>query len=268
MSLVPRLPAHAEAAIHQFLRAQVKEAGCTGVVVGLSGGVDSALAARLAKDALGAEKVLGLLLPDEPYPASLLEETKSYASSLGITTRVLPIAGVEEAVHRWTPQLTDRLSLGNAKARIRMIALYGVARETNRLVMGTGNKSEILLGYFTKYGDGGVDVAPLGDLYKSQVYELARHLGVPSAILDRAPTAGLYEGQTDEAELGLPYRDLDAVLHGIEELHSIEEIRAQTGLSDEVVRGVEARVSANRHKRRPPPIPKLSLRTVGLDWRD
>jgi NAD+ synthase len=135
-------------------------------------------------------------------------------------------------------------------------------------VLGTGNKSEILLGYFTKYGDGGVDLLPLGDLYKTQVWALAEQLGLPEPIRSRPPTAGLYEGQTDEAELGLPYRDLDRILHGLEGLRSVEEIADATGLPLAAVRAIELRVAANRHKRRSAPIPKIGLRTVGIDWRD
>ena len=192
----------------------------------------------------------------------------AYGRSLGIATSVVPIAPIESAFRQQLPTISEPMSWGNTKARIRMIVLYAMARESRSLVLGTGNKSELLLGYFTKHGDGGVDLLPLGDLYKTQVWALAEELGLPGAIRTRAPTAGLYEGQTDEAELGLAYRDLDRILHGIEGLRTAEEIAAATELSLGSVRSVEARVALNRHKRRPAPIPKIGLRTIGLDWRD
>jgi len=268
MSLVPRLPPHAEATIHAFLRAQVESAEARGVVLGLSGGIDSALAARLARDSLGPSRVLGVLLPDSSYPAALAAETEEYARGLGIEHRTIPIEPVVAAFRALLPEQTDRTTTGNTKARIRMIVWYAIARETGRLVLGTGNKSELLLGYFTKYGDGGADLLPLGDLYKTEVRELAERLGLPAAIRDRAPTAGLWEGQTDEGELGVPYSAIDQVLRGLEELRDPAEIARISGIPLETVRQLEARVARNRHKRRPPPIPKLSLRTIGLDWRD
>ena len=268
MSLAPRLPSYAEPTIHQFLRAHTLDATSTGAVVGLSGGVDSALAARLAVDAIGAEHVEGLLLPDASYSPELRAETVSYAEGLGIPHRVVEIDGIETALRAVLPTVTDRAAWGNVKARVRMMLLYAFAREGRKRVVGTGNKSELLLGYFTKYGDGGVDLLPLGDLYKTQVYQLAEKLRLPDAIRARAPTAGLWPGQTDEEELGFRYGDLDAVLFGLEQLLDPEEIARRTHLPIEAVRSIESRVLANRHKRRLPPIPKLGLRTVGIDWRE
>jgi len=267
-SLTPRCPPHAIETIHQFLRAHALANGVEGVVVGLSGGIDSALVARLARDALGAEHVLGILLPDASFPAGLLEETLEYARALGIESRTIPIEPVEAAYRALLPELADRVALGNVKARIRMTIDYAVARERHRLVAGTGNKSELLLGYFTKYGDGGVDLLPLGDLYKSDLRAIAKELGLPAAIQERPPTAGLWEGQTDEAELGISYEEVDQILYGLEQLRSTEEIASLTGFSVDRVRGVEERVLRFRHKRRLPPIPKVRLRTIGLDWRE
>jgi len=266
--LVPRVPAHAVDAIGQFLRAHALGNGVDGVVVGLSGGIDSALVARLARDALGAQHVLGVLLPDAPFPDPLLKETEAFARELGIESRTIPIDPVEGAFRALLPELSDRVSLGNAKARIRMTVLYAVARERHRVVAGTGNKSELLLGYFTKYGDGGVDLLPIGDLYKTDVRAIAEELGLPAAIRGRPPTAGLWEGQTDEDELGIPYADLDQILYGLEQLRSEEEIATLTGFPLERVRAVAARVIQFRHKRRSPPIPKVRLRTIGIDWRE
>lgn len=262
------LPHGAAATIGTFLRAHVRLAGATGVVLGLSGGVDSAVAARLAADALGPGAVAAVFLPDGPADAELAAETSRFAASLGVALRQVDIAPITSAFRSTVPEVRDRVTLGNTAARVRMTVLYALAREERRLVLGTGNKSELLLGYYTKHGDGGVDLLPLGDLYKTDVWALARELGVPASIVDRPPTAGFWEGQTDEAELGIRYVEADRVLRAVEELRPEGEIPKLTGLAPEKVAAVLARVAANRHKRRLPPIPKLGLRTVGLDWRD
>ena len=268
MDLAPRLPAHAREAIAAFLAAHGRGPGPAGYVVGLSGGLDSALAARLARDAVGPERVLAVLLPTNGFPPALLEETEAYARDLGLETIARPIGRVEGAARELVPEVTDRVTLGNLTARIRMTILYTLARERGRLVLGTGNKSELLLGYFTKWGDGGVDLLPIGDLYKTSVRELAAELDLPEPVRRRAPTAGLWQDQTDEAELGLPYERLDRILHGLERLLPEPEIAERTGEAPEVVAAVVARVRAARHKRRMPPIAKVGLRTVGLDWKE
>ena len=264
----PSLSPQAESTIHQFLRAHALADGNTGVVIGLSGGVDSALTARLARDALGADRVLGVLLPDAGFPPELLTETEEYARSLGIASHTVPLGPAVVALHQLLPEVTDRVTRGNLVARLRMIVLYALARERRRLVAGTGNKSELLLGYFTKYGDGGVDLLPIGDLYKTEVNALAEQLGLPLPIRTRAPTAGLWEGQTDEAELGLPYSAIDRILYGLERLRTEEEIAERTGLPITQVRGVAERIAKSRHKRRAAPVAKVGFRTIGLDWRE
>jgi NAD+ synthase len=268
VNLVPHLPPHAEETIHQFLRHHAQGADRGGVVIGLSGGIDSSLTARLARDALGPSRVIGVLLPDAAYAVALQEETEAYARQLGIGVRRIPIDSIEEAIRALVPSVDDRVAWGNVKARIRMILLYATAREVGFRVAGTGNKSEILLGYFTKHGDGGVDLLPIGDLYKTEVRELAARLDLPLPIRERAPTAGLWEGQTDEEELGLPYAEIDRILYGIEQLRTPEEIHALTGIPSDVIGQIVHRVEQNRHKRRSPPIPKIGLRTIGIDWRD
>lgn len=267
-SLEPRLPPHAVDTIHQFLRHHALGGGADGVVVGLSGGVDSALVARLARDALGPTHVLGVLLPDAGYPPELRAETEAYARSLGVECVTISIEPLTRAFHAALPDATDRITRGNAAARLRMVVWYTFARERRRLVAGGGNKSELLLGYFTKYGDAGVDLLPIGDLYKTEVWALAKELDLPASFRDRAPTAGLWEGQTDEGELGIRYADADRILRGLEELRTPPEIASITGIPLERVRDVVRRVELSRHKRRPPPIPKIGLRTVGLDWRE
>lgn len=268
MSLTVQLPPHAEETIRQFLRANGEPPESMGYVVGISGGIDSALTARLARDAVGGDRVLALLLPDAPHPTDLERDTQEYAESLGIEARLLRIHEPEAALASLLPKNADRVTRGNFRARLRMSIVYSFARDTGRRVLGTGNKSEILLGYFTKYGDGGVDVLPLGDLYKTQLRQLAQSLSLPQKFLDRVPTAGFWEGQTDEGELGHSYEVLDRILLGLERLWKPDEIASALAIPLSVVEDVVRRVAANRHKRRLPPIPKLSLRTVGLDWRD
>ncbi|HXW66268.1 MAG TPA: NAD+ synthase [Thermoplasmata archaeon] len=265
---VPKLPDHALPAIAQFLRAHALSDSSNGLVVGLSGGVDSALTARLARDAIGAEHVLGVLLPDARFPPELRTETEAYARDLGIECLTIAIDPVVRAFHALLPQVDDRVTVGNVTARVRMTVLHTLARERRRLLAGTGNKSEILLGYFTKYGDGGVDLLPIGDLYKTEVWEAAARLDLPVAVRERAPTAGLWEGQTDEGELGMSYAEIDRILYGLERLRSEEEIATATGIALDRVREVTRRVAQTRHKRRPPPIAKVGFRTVGIDWRE
>lgn len=268
-ALRPRLPAHAREHVGTFIREHVALSGTEGVVVGLSGGVDSALVATLAVEALGPGRVVGLSLPDARAPPALREEVRAFAQGLGVRFRETPIAPVEDAViaslGAGSPGMVLR---GNVKARVRMILLYSEALASRLLVTGTGNKSEILLGYFTKYGDGGVDLLPIGDLYKTSVYDLGREVGLPGEVLTRAPTAGLWEGQTDEAELGFTYDFADRVLLGMEHLLPPGEIARKLEVPPGSVEAVAARVGRFRHKRRLPPIAKLSRRTVGVDWRD
>ncbi|MGI0055171.1 MAG: NAD+ synthase [Thermoplasmata archaeon] len=266
--LVPRLPAHAEETIGSFVRSHSLYHGNEGVVLGLSGGIDSALVARIARDAVGAPKVLAVLMPDEGLDPDLVRETERFAASLGIASRTVPIAPIEGAFRASLPEVADRVTVGNTKSRIRMSILYALARERRRVVVGTGNKSELLLGYFTKFGDGAVDLLPIGDLYKTQVREIAERLGLPAQIRDRAPSAGFWEGQTDEEELGVPYAEIDRVLYGHELGLSEEEIARRAGVGPEIVRGLIARVLQYRHKRRSPPVAKVGARTIGIDWKD
>ena len=252
-----------------FLRHHVKESGLKGVVVGMSGGLDSSLVAKLCADAIGPRNVLGLFLPEKSGPSPDEKDTKAWAKQLGIGFRTIPIGSiVDAAAKQFRIPEDDRVGLGNVKARVRMIALYQVARAESRLVIGTGNKSELAAGYTTKFGDAASDFAPIGDLYKTQVREIARHLGLPRAILEKVPTAGLWSGQTDEGELGISYDELDRILLGIElKLHT-EEIAERAEVTPKQVERIERLVEANVHKRKMPLIPKVGIRTFGLDWRE
>ena len=267
-AFAPKFREDQVAIVEAFIAHQVAASRRKGVVVGMSGGVDSALVAKLCADALGPRKVLALALP-EGAGGRDLEDARSWAAALGTPFREIDIAPL---VHAFESHLGarkgDRVSRGNLRPRVRMTILYYTANHEGRVVMGTGNKSEILTGYFTKMGDGGVDFLPIGDLYKTQVRAMAGYLGVPKRIVDKVPAAGLWAGQTDEAELGVPYDVLDRVLLGLELQLDPAAIadKAQVPLS--MVDRVDRMVAASIHKRKMPLIPKVGIRTVGLDWRE
>lgn len=194
----------------QWIREQVDASGTTGVVLGLSGGIDSAVVAGLSARALGPERVLGLIMPISSQSADAID-ARSVADAFGIEALDLDLAPAFEALMAALPEGSD-LAVANLKPRLRMIALYHRANTLNRLVIGTGNRSEFMVGYFTKHGDAGVDLLPLVGMYKHQVRAVAKAIGVPQAVLDRAPSAGLWAGQTDEDEMGVSYADLDRIL--------------------------------------------------------
>ncbi|NJE86079.1 NAD+ synthase [Thermococcus sp. CX2] len=236
--------------IVSFIREKVKEASATGVVIGISGGIDSATTAYLAVKALGKEKVLGLIMPY--YENGDVEDAKLVCKNLGIEYKLINIKPIVDEFEKAVSEL-DVKSKGNIMARTRMILLYAYANSMNRLVLGTSNRSELLTGYFTKWGDGASDYAPLINLYKTEVWELAKRLGVPEKIIQKKPTAGLWEGQTDEDELGISYKLLDEILWRLVDLKmSKEEIAEELGISLEKVEYVESLVKRSEHKRRLP----------------
>ncbi|MFQ5552115.1 MAG: NAD+ synthase [Thermoplasmata archaeon] len=269
MALRPSFREDQVSIIQSFLRHHWEESGREGFVLGMSGGLDSSVVARLSADAIGAPNVLGLAMPLKADDSEDERDAAEWADHLGIDFRVVEVGSMVESV---LGQLNipgdDRIGQGNVQARLRMITLYQIAHAENRLVIGTSNKSEVASGYFTLWGDGGSDFAPLGDLYKTQVREMARHLAIPHNILEKVPSAGLWEGQTDEGELGISYEDLDRVLLGLELEMPLEEIATRTGLSMKKVRETEALVRRSIHKRKMPLIPKVGIRTFGLDWRE
>jgi NAD+ synthase len=268
MALAPTFREEHADAIVMFIRDKVRDAKARGVVLGLSGGLDSTVVAALCVRALGPEKVLGILMPEATTPPKEMDDAVAVAKWLGIEHVVARLEPVMEAVRQLLGGDVEPRAFGNVKARARMTVLYYQAQTRGRLVMGTGNKSEILTGYFTKHGDGGVDYQPIGDLYKTQVRELARHLGVPANIVEKPPSAHLAPGQTDEGELGIRYEDLDRVLLGIELGMGDAEIAERTDMPEKECARVRGIVQATRHKRRAPLMPKLGIRTPGLDWRE
>lgn len=235
-----------EEKIIKFIRKKVEEAGATGVVLGLSGGIDSSLTAFLCAKALGKEKVLALLMPDTGG--------EQVAKLLGIDYENINLDNVAvaaQAACRFAD--ADRVPAGNLKARLRMALLYYHANVMKRLVAGTSNRTELLTGYFTKYGDGASDFIPLGGLYKTQVRELARFARLPEKIITATPTAGLWQGQTDEGELGIDYETLDRILGLFEKNRNVAQATEELKVPQEKVIAVWQRVRNNGHKREMPP---------------
>ena len=240
--------------IVNFIKETVKSANANGVVVGISGGVDSATTAFLCVRALGKEKVLGLIMPERGVTREEdIEDALNVCKILGISYKYVEINPMVDA---FLKNLEDGtyIDKANLKPRIRMIINYFYANSLNYLVAGTGNRSELMTGYFTKYGDGGVDFLPIGDLYKTEVWELARFLGVPKRIIEKKPSAGLWIGQTDEGELGITYVKLDTILKALEKGYRPEEIPKVFDVSEEEVRRVLEMVEKSKHKRELPPI--------------
>lgn len=259
-------PDEAVRVLERFLADYLAAAGRSRFVLGLSGGIDSAVSAALAVRAVGPDRVHAYALPEAATSPTDLEDAQAVARQLGLAYRSRSIQPLLDAFPTAFPE-ADRLGLANAKARFRMILLYAEARRSDALVLGTGNKSELLTGYFTKYGDGGVDVQPLGDLYKTQVFQIAEHLGLPERVRTKPPTAGLWPGQTDEDELGLTYAILDRILLGIEIKLPHEAIAEIVGVPASEVERVERMRRASQHKRRLSLNPRIGIRTIGLDWR-
>ncbi len=240
--------------IVNFIRDYVKSSNARGVVVGISGGVDSATTAFLCVRALGNENVLGTIMPEKGVTREEdIKDALEVCKILGIKYKYIEINPMVEAFLKNLEDGTD-IAKANVRPRIRMIINYFYANSLNYLVAGTGNKSELTIGYFTKHGDGGVDFLPIGDLYKTEVWELARFLGVPEKIVKKTPSAGLWIGQTDEEEIGITYVKLDTILKALEKGYKPEEIPKKFNVSEDDVKRVMAMIERNRHKRRTPPV--------------
>jgi len=228
-------------------------------ILGLSGGLDSSVVASLCA---GAGETKALIMPDSITPEQSVEDARELADGLNIEHETI---NIDEAVRALGPFKT-RASEANAKARVRMCLLYKTANEDGRLVVGTSNKSEIMVGYFTKFGDGGSDILPIGDLYKTEVRFLARELAIPEGIINKVPSAELYPGQTDEGEMGVDYNTLDLILKGLELQMSSAAIAESLDRPMELVTKVRGMVDNTRHKRGGPLILKLGTRTPWIDW--
>jgi len=264
----PQLKEHVYPAIMNFVRQKVEESGGNGVVVGLSGGIDSMAVSKVCADALGPEKVLNIYMPSHASSDEDRRDAEDFCCQTGMELLVVDIEPAVRSFLYMLPSAERKELAGNIMARCRMIVLFHHAKLRGRVVMGTSNKSELLIGYFTKFGDGGSDFCPIGDLYKTEVRQLAELVKVPRKVIDKVPSAGLWEGQTDEGEMGISYDDLDQILYGIERSLTNEEVAAETGLPLETVEKVWNMHRCSVHKRKTPLIPKLGIRTIGLDWRE
>ena len=253
--------------IRDFIKTYVTNSGLKGVVVGLSGGLDSAVAAVICKESIGRENVLCVFLPDETTPVDDKKHQEILVKKFNLKVKEIDIRDNVKEIQKIGLEETSDVALANIKARLRMIILYKYANDTKSLVCGTSNKSEILLGYFTKYGDGGVDFLPLGDLYKTQVNQLAKFLKIPSTIISKPPSAGLLARQTDENDLGMDYETIDKILIGFEHDKDVVDISKIVNVDKSEVERIKNMVVKSQHKRISPVIPKIGIRTPGFDWR-
>jgi len=228
-----------------WIKKQLKESGTKGVVMGLSGGIDSAVTAALSKAAVGNKRLLILVLPIHSQ-ARDLKDAYLLARRLGIKTKTIDLSKIYDGMIKILPP-SSKIAKANLKPRLRMAVLYYFANKLNYLVCGTGNKSELLCGYFTKHGDGATDILPIGGLLKTQVKRLARELKIPERIITKKPSAGLWSGQTDETEMGITYPELDDILA------RMEQKRKQV-LSKKKVNKVKEMIKRSEHKRQGPKI--------------
>lgn len=263
----PRLDTDlAERVLVAFLRDESRRAGFERLVIGLSGGIDSAVAALLAARAVGPSNVHAFALPARESSGESLEHARLVAEVGGLALTVREIGPAAEAMIASLGETTP-LRRGNVYARMRMVALFDASSALHALVVGTSNKTELLLGYGTLHGDLASALNPLGDLWKCQVRELARSLGVPAAVVDKPPSADLWPGQTDESDLGFTYAEADAILHRLVDRRASPEQVVAEGFAEATVRKIVKTVVRTQFKRRPPMIAKLSARTVGWEFR-
>jgi NAD+ synthase len=259
-----------ETKVKRLITDYVEKSGAEGIVLGLSGGVDSCTTAALSALAIGGDKVFGLLLPEqENYNTKDVELAKLVAEKFGFKTEMIDITPTLEAFYNSIPifETTDKLCKGNIKARARMIYIYYYANRLDILVCGGSDKSETMMGYFTKWGDVAADISPIMDLYKTQVRKLAQHIGVPKEIITKPATPALWPGQLAEEELGIKYEILDLILYGLEHFMKTEEIAQQLGVKKELVNRIKLRWLSMEHKRRMPLTTKIQYRTAGADFR-
>ncbi|HKY09785.1 MAG TPA: NAD+ synthase [Candidatus Binatia bacterium] len=249
-----------------FIRNEVQKTGLTRVVVGLSGGVDSALSAMLAAEALGAENVLAVLMPYKSSHRDSLAHAEMVVKKSGIESLYVDISAQIDSYFERFPD-ADQRRRGNKMARERMTILYDHSLRWGGLVLGTSNKTELLLGYGTIYGDTASAINPLGDLYKTQVWALAEAIGVPEVIVAKVPSADLWAGQTDEGELGFTYREVDQLLYLMVDQRYTKPELVAAGFAEGFIDDVAQRIMATQFKRRLPVIAKVSQRTIDRDFR-
>jgi NAD+ synthase len=259
-------PSLVEKILVAFLKDETSVAGFTKGVLGLSGGIDSAVCAALAARALGPENVLGVMMPYRTSSPESKSDAELVARSIGIQTELVDISPMVD------PYLaqgsgSDRVRGGNVMARERMIILYDISQREKALVLGTSNKTELMLGYGTLFGDMASALNPLGDLYKTQIWQLARHLGLPGQVIDKKPSADLWAGQTDEGEMGFTYADVDRLLYCMLDERRTDAELLRMGFGQPFITRVRGMITRSQFKRRPPVIAKLSHRTINVDFR-
>lgn len=248
-----------------FIHSEITRVGFNHAVVNLSGGIDSAVSLVLAAEALGPKNVLAIRLPYKSSSVDSLEHAQLLAEQLGCPSITVPITGMADALIALEPDMSP-VRKGNIMARARMIVAYDQSEAFKGLVVGTGNKTEILLGYTTLFGDSACALNPIGDLYKTQVRQLAHAIGVPEPIIAKPPSADLWLGQTDEGELGFTYEEVDKLLFLLVDQRYRPEECVEAGFEEKFVHKVVERVRRSQFKRVLPPIAKLSSRTVGYDF--
>ena len=240
----------------EFLRESFKKAGFSKAVLGLSGGIDSALVAYLLRDALGKENVLAIMMPYKSSNPDSLNHAKLVIEDLGINSKTIEITDMIDAYFK-NEKDASSLRMGNKMARERMSILFDYSSKENALVVGTSNKTEIYLGYSTQFGDSACALNPIGDLYKTNIWDLSRYLKIPNELIEKKPSADLWEGQTDEQEMGLTYKEADQVLYRmLEENKTVKEILAE-GFSKDLVDNILKRMNRSEYKRRMPLIAKI-----------
>lgn len=250
----------------EFLREEAKKVGFNKVVLGLSGGIDSAIVAFLAAKAFGPENVLGILMPYKCSSKESVEHARLVVEALGIRSKLVEITPMVEPYFQMNPDM-DGLRKGNRMARERMCILFDHSAKEKALVLGTSNKTEMLLGYSTQFGDAASAINPIGDLYKTQIWELSRHMGVPKELIDKKPSADLWEGQTDESELGFSYKLADEILYQLIDEYEKKENIIKKGYPEEIVDKIVHKIKLAQYKRKLPLIAKVSKRTIDREFR-
>jgi NAD+ synthase len=248
-----------------FIKSEITRIGMSRAVIGLSGGIDSALSLALAVEALGKDNVLAVRMPYKASSRDSLEHAQLLIDQLGVPSKTIQITDMVEPLFKLEPDMS-KLRKGNIMARERMIVIYDQSEVFKGLVIGTSNKTEILLGYSTLFGDSANALNPIGDLYKTQVRQLSRAMNIPAAIIDKPPSADLWEDQTDEGELGFTYADVDKLLYLLVDQRYSPQETVEAGFDKKFVDAVTTRIRRNQFKRMQPPIAKISNRTIGYDF--
>ena len=249
---LPRTTGDDAVELRGFIRRYVDNSNSKGVVVGFSGGIESAVVVKLAADALGPENVHAVFMPSKATPEADYECTSRMAKEWGINLETIDIQPAADAFAGMLGGNLTALEMGNITARCRMTLLYARAKSLGCIVLGTSNQSEYMMGYFTKFGDGACDATPLANMYKTEVRQIAALIGVPQEIIAKPPSAGLWEGQTDESEMGIRYEDLDSILYEMEQDKSDSQIAEDTGLPKDKVSEIRRQVTVMEHKRLQP----------------